>query len=436
MLPDRLARLLTSYIDGELTARQRRAVQRLLQRSPEARRLLAELRGDSALIRSLPARPMRQDLSQSVLQAIALRGLRVPPPRRAAPRWRLLSPWLAYAVAASVLLMIGTASFLYFDTAERWDNRRVVVQKENKLARPGDNRSTSATPAGNQQASAPSEKRPDQPVTPTTPSPVADTPKPQLPEPPAVVNNQSETQPPKPPTVVNNQPKPEPSKPGPSTSQDELTTPRSVEPRPDPLQVTPPRLNILAVRELDLPEVQKQLTDDLARTDALRLELFCLDSGKAFERIQAALQGQGVRLVFDPDAQAKVRQKAKVDYVFYTEDLTATELAAVLRHLASEDKKAAARRPTDGQFGKAVLNPLSDTDRRELAALLGVPVGQLARSSAMSPASRKPERAMLVVSYTPSRSGAPAREVVKQFLDSRGDRRPESLQVLLVLRNL
>ena len=54
MLPERFRELLTAYVDGELSARQRRHVLRLLRRSVEARRLLHFLQSDSHNLIHLP----------------------------------------------------------------------------------------------------------------------------------------------------------------------------------------------------------------------------------------------------------------------------------------------------------------------------------------------------------------------------------------------
>src|SRR5262245_23345326 len=119
MLPDRLSKLLTAYVDGELNSRQRRTVVRLLQRSPEARRLFKKLKGDSMILRGLPRRKLNMDLSGSVLLTINARNIQLRPeacppiPKPAAQRpWK---KWLAlFAVAALVLLAIGTASYFFF----------------------------------------------------------------------------------------------------------------------------------------------------------------------------------------------------------------------------------------------------------------------------------------------------------------------------------
>ncbi len=75
MLAPHHKELLTAYVDGELTARQRRHVLRLLRRSGEARLLLQRLQQDAREIRSLPARMLSSDLSVPVLEAITQRKL-------------------------------------------------------------------------------------------------------------------------------------------------------------------------------------------------------------------------------------------------------------------------------------------------------------------------------------------------------------------------
>src|SRR3954464_11554178 len=99
MLPERCRQLLTSYVDGELTGRQRRHVDRLLRRSEEARGFLHRLQADAEALRHLPRPRLEGDLSASVLKAIAER--RLSPRRRRAPRPVLHFPsWAGLAAAA------------------------------------------------------------------------------------------------------------------------------------------------------------------------------------------------------------------------------------------------------------------------------------------------------------------------------------------------
>jgi len=119
MLNDRVTQLLTAYIDGELSSRQRRAVTRLLRKSPEARNLLQEMQQDSMILRKLPRRRASQDLSKTVMTTLDLRGIKLPvpppmlpPPLPYAPS-RLRS-WVLTAVALLALLGIGAGSYFYF----------------------------------------------------------------------------------------------------------------------------------------------------------------------------------------------------------------------------------------------------------------------------------------------------------------------------------
>src|SRR5262245_9722365 len=132
MLNDRDQQLLTAYVDGELSARQRRAAMKLLRRSPEARNLLRQLQADSdALIRlALPSDHHAPDVSDPVIQIIVERGLQPgtpkPQPTNAVPVWKGL------AAAAAVLLAVSAASYFYFKATQPNEPRRkpVVNQQE------------------------------------------------------------------------------------------------------------------------------------------------------------------------------------------------------------------------------------------------------------------------------------------------------------------
>ncbi|MBY0522361.1 MAG: hypothetical protein K2R98_03145 [Gemmataceae bacterium] len=119
MLPERVTQLLTAYIDGELSSRQRRAVSKLLRKSPEARHLLQEMQQDSMILRKLPRRRPTMDLSKTVLTTLDMRGIKLPkPPPMPAPA-RLpaaarMPNWLAVAAAVLVLVAISAGSYLFF----------------------------------------------------------------------------------------------------------------------------------------------------------------------------------------------------------------------------------------------------------------------------------------------------------------------------------
>src|SRR5689334_1054501 len=133
MMPDRYRQLLTAYVDGELTARQRRRVARLLHGSEEARRLLDQLQADARELRSLPQAPLSVDLTGDVLRVIAERRLRPGRlrPRRvpATPAW--VAPLATWAAAAAVLLILGLASYVYFAASLAPRNNPPVARSEN-----------------------------------------------------------------------------------------------------------------------------------------------------------------------------------------------------------------------------------------------------------------------------------------------------------------
>src|SRR5262245_45757606 len=111
MLTEQQRELLTAYVDGELSNRQRRAALRLLRRSAEARALLHKLQHDSAILRLLPSPPPPVDLSGPVVQAIQECAVVRELPRR--PASRPLPAWTGWAAAASVMLLAGASTFFF-----------------------------------------------------------------------------------------------------------------------------------------------------------------------------------------------------------------------------------------------------------------------------------------------------------------------------------
>src|SRR5947209_3171991 len=113
MLADDQFHLLTAYVDGELSQRQRKAVRRLLDRSAEARTVLAQLEANARRVRQLPRRKAEPSLAPEVLQVIADTGLHITRPKPAVVRhrWR---PVAATLLAASILgLAVGSLFYLF-----------------------------------------------------------------------------------------------------------------------------------------------------------------------------------------------------------------------------------------------------------------------------------------------------------------------------------
>jgi len=111
MLPDRTLQLLTAFVDGEISSRERKHVERLLRKSLKARTLVRLLQDDSRGVRDLTRLKLGPDFSMKVMRTIAQGRIRTnlsPRPAPAPP------PWVGMAVAASVLVLISAASYWYF----------------------------------------------------------------------------------------------------------------------------------------------------------------------------------------------------------------------------------------------------------------------------------------------------------------------------------
>src|SRR5690348_7488081 len=104
MLAEEAAQLLTGFVDGELSPRERQKVMQLLNQSSEARELLRQLQENVHRIQKLPKHSVQPSLVQDVLQAIAQQQIPTPAPRPSAPVGRALWPKVAAAVAASVVI--------------------------------------------------------------------------------------------------------------------------------------------------------------------------------------------------------------------------------------------------------------------------------------------------------------------------------------------
>lgn len=448
MLRDYYRQLLTAYVDGELTSRQRRHVARLLRRSPEARQLLQQLQEDAHSLRHLPRPQLPVDLTEPVLRTIAERRL-TPGQRRTIPvstpsSWA--APLLSWAVAASVLLVLGAASYLYFAASLTHSEKTDLAQNQAEEQLPAPRSDESTPPAVARQETSPQPPR-------EKPSPKPDIP--------SVVNL---------PQVVK-RPEEKPNKPSPVTPPDP--------PKQEAVltgQVEMFRLNkvsdllpvVLKVRELDRETVRKDLIAELRKDIDFRLELPCPNGSRAFQRIQNAAKTANLGLVVEKGARERLKLQSQAGYAVYIEDVTPEELALFIQRVGVEDAKLAARKPMEAQFDRLVLTHMTPQNHKELSTLLGVdptttepsPKGSSApdprkplsdttaqqvsrslagqggapRPEAGKPAAKLPERFALVLAYNPIRS-SPGSDEIKHFLETRKPARPGTIRLLLVLRS-
>lgn len=400
MRSDRMTKLLSAYVDGELNAKQKRAVHRLLRGSSEARWLLDELQGDARALRTLPIQRPNENFAERVMAAV-----------QGAPAPDAPSRFLAYAslaAAACVLLAVGTSSYLYFSGGPHSTS---VVMNEDE----DDSDEVVKVPDKSGGTTKPPETKPRRPK-----------PKP--------TTTQIVTGPP----ATERKPPPDPTPTDPKPTEPKSTELARPIPTMDRFDLVNPRFALTApVRDLVQDRDRNQLRDELRKDNAFRIELLTQGNGRAFERLQAACGSQGVKLHVDAVAQARLKnKKVATDYTILIEGLTAEECAALLEQVGRDDKNAESKRAGEGAFGKYVLLPLTGGDHEELAKLMGVDTKRLDRPApARSDAAKMPNTKQgLVLSYNPVRPDPAGSKEIKAFLDARKDRRPGTLQILLVLR--
>ncbi|MCI0684098.1 MAG: hypothetical protein L0Y71_18470 [Gemmataceae bacterium] len=109
MLSERALQLLTAYVDGELSSRQRKLVMRLLHKSAEARQFLKDLQQDQRRLHELPVRKLDTAFAAEVVRAIEIQPAAPTPTTVPLRRW---PAWTRYAVAAAVLLALSAGLWL------------------------------------------------------------------------------------------------------------------------------------------------------------------------------------------------------------------------------------------------------------------------------------------------------------------------------------
>jgi negative regulator of sigma E activity len=446
MLPAHLQELMTAAVDGELSAAERRLVDKLLRDSEEARVFHARLASDAQRLKRLPRAVPADDLAASVMNMIDERCI-MPTPlptsrgKRAWDMQRLL-PWISMATAAGVVICVSLFSYLYFAATEKQLAKQKTDDVNTLLPGPP----VKDTIAKNDQRNpAPPVERvvkvdPNPPiVNPTT-------------EPNIVVQHMT-------PRPEENELVPVPPR---VVGPDKINVAPSL-PDSEPFRLVPPvRLSVLLpLKDLDQPYPKAQVRNELKKDEVIRIDLFCKDGGRATEIVQAALRSRGQHILVDGLAQERLKKKVKSEFAFYSESLTADEIAQLLEHLGADDKKAEAKKAGEGQFDTFLLAPFCRADLNDLAKLLGIPPGQIRLPKAKLPtgaidprkslesitaaqlaqnlpksASRGNEKVALVLPYGAINHFPQNSKEIKSFLDKRGERKNGVLPMMLVLRTI
>lgn len=377
MLSDDQTRLLTAYVDGELSPHERQEALRLLHQSSEARELLRQLQEQVHRLKKLPRRKVTPSLAPDVLRAIAERGLQpAPAPPRRPPR-RGASYVAAAAVAATVMIAGASSAYWYFvhpaeeNVAKIEVPKPIVPEKKQPISIPDLNPIEDPGPA----KKTPPKRRPPNPLIPR---------------------------------LV------------------EGIYAQAAAPIPEARPV------VAAFRDLltDGPAAQR-IADALHHDRAVTLDLTVKNSSAAIERLQAALYDQGVKVVLDATVSQQLRKGAGArEYWVYADDLRPDELRRLLRDVGKDDNRQ--QKFAVSPYRKVTVAPLTDAQRRQVSGRLGLDAAKLAPPpEGPLPTTPIPrwERSAAVLPT----SGKPSQEVQTYVRDHRAAR-PGTMQVLIKIR--
>jgi hypothetical protein len=415
MLSPHELELLTARVDGELTRRQRRELNRLLDRSGEARELLRRLEDDSRRLRQLPARTAPADLSTAVLDRSARIKGRPHPRLRPATAAVSYPVWVGLVLAASVLLVVGLTAFLVESGEPDPGQARLAQGKPTKkLPR----RSPRDAGAPENDGDAEDEAPVDPPTPPEGPkgngTPATPSPAPDRIHPPREVGPERDR------TVL-------------ASGENEPFR------RFERVELSLPR--VWKIHELDRGDSPTKFLGELRAAAGVRVELLARDATRGFERLRAALQERKVQLTFDPAVLPRLKKPLwKTDYAVFVENLTPEDLAGALQAAGVADRQAGEKKPGETRFdGPVIVKDLARLDRSELAGLLGVdPVASRpARPALDGKGTATPAAAPEPIGYVTLLAGSRNKPAeLKHFLESRRPAHPGTTRVFLVVRQV
>lgn len=439
MLNDAQRELLSAAADGELTIRQETALARLLEASAEARKLLRELQATRQRLRQLPRQAAPPELTARILERIRP----VTPQTRPAPlaprtpggplRSQRFARSLPYGIAASVLLLAGVGSF--------WVT---LLSQQPIPSEPSRETARHHTPTLD-----PAAFLPERDVLGTPPVPplreVLPPPRPARTTGSQIAHAPTENPPGAVPQI------PAEVAPSPRPMHDWIGAAFSA--RPAPLDRVEVRLPLFAsVAEFDRPDVLARMTDELTREAAFRLDLFAPDSVAAVQMLLAVNKEIGLATRIEPVAHDRLKKQQHSSWLLYTEALTPEDVVKLASRLAV---RARARNGGEESLLDGHFYPARQQDQKGLRELFGVDLGLWKR-----PTASKPEPARSVTSGTLSqiekslrgssgkghsailvldqpaylRTHPAASRDIRQYLDDRGERKPDTIPLIVVIR--
>ncbi len=420
--------LLAAAVDGDLPPTEAKALARLLAAKPDAVRLLARLNANAERVRALPRGRAPAHVLQNVMARVqpATPSTHRPPSRR--------PNWLPYLIAASVLLTFAAGSALFFRATTAAETEQAQSQL---LPPPGHTLTFELEASDSPRALAKGGPTPEVNVTSSKPTD-GDA---------AVAKGDGL---PKETVVAKTLPDPTPPL---TPKQIELFGSGLMIDRKPLRKVEPALPVVFSALEADAADIAAKLKEEFARGGVCRLDLFSKNAAAAVEQLQAAAKAAGVNVFLDAATAEQLKKPAGVVFAVVIENCTADELTALLAAVSKGAGGTA--RASEGVFGTAALLAADGsipttpskvaTEGQMVKAMLGtdfVPAKPIVKSPDGKPLSdgtlkeivgsvKKSEKAAVVV--TPSLT-TPKSGEVKQFLDKRGDRKPDSVPLLVLVR--
>lgn len=420
--------LITAAVDGELSATESRAFRALVASSPAAHALYTKLKADSDRVRALPRVAPPAALKAKILARLAALPNPSPLARPAPAQHRgfgsRVRAWAPVALAASVFLCLAAASLRYF--THKADAPGAMAKKDwsNTLPAPQESQPAvpSPTPGGGVRPDHATAARTDVSSVPPIPAP-----REVVPDAVAIA-------------------------PEPRAFADLSGFP--IRPKLPPFNRAEARVPFLRpVSDLARDDTRQELFDEIRHEPAIRLDLFVRDTARGVDVFQNAAKAVGLSVVVDPTTLTRLKQRQTQSVVIYTESLMPAELAALFAALSAEDAKVSPR-VCDSLHAMSVVR----SDETDLKAVFGQDLGLSKRalggtgagqgtdpkpissgtidSIVKSVTPKSGDKAAVLTTWLPTnaRTAPSSATEVKQFLAKRGERQPNAIPAIIVIR--
>ncbi len=419
MLTNNELELITSYVDGELSASQQRDFESLMARSVTANELYNALLADRHALSLLPPRPAPHALTQSILNCLSKQST---PKAIVRQPVSMVKRWIPIGLAASFLIAVSSATYWYVASGDL----------NSRMAR---NRQVQQLPHDDKNL-VPSTSSPI-----TTKEPVTDDwlaidrpgAKPIVgPEPEVIATDVKPANP----MVIQPEPKPNPER--------ILTAPATSDVKAfDRVELQLPLL--IPFTDLNLADTTKLISERVGFQAVTRIDFFASDTVSAADQLIEAAKKVNLTIRIDTVANERLKRKMTTAWCVYSEALTPDEIAKWMAAL--RDAKFETQYPAMLKSKLHVLNA-GASDFKDAQSLIGVDLGKRKAASAgqlsdqtisqLTEALQKtdPSRQGIMFTYLPQavRVHPLLSREIRQFNELRGQPKVGTSPVMIVIR--